>query len=111
MRQVLAGLAILLVATGAHAQGVTGFFRSITGALQGGQQAPQPQQGATPVMGVRGMDQGEAVAGGAAADEDSLLMEGWTSTKGEAEKLAKKKGLASRPAALGKAEPRPAQEN
>ncbi|MGE5466406.1 MAG: hypothetical protein ACM3Y9_03180 [Ignavibacteria bacterium] len=108
MRRILAALAVFSVSAGAHAQGMTDIFRSVTNALQGGrQQAPQ-EQGPTPVIGVRGMDQAEDVAAAPAAGDDYTLMEGWSATPPEAEALARKKGLAKRPVTLGKAEaPKP----
>lgn len=105
MRQVLASLALFLFSTFAHAQGASDLFRSVTNALQGGgrQQAPQ-QQGATAVMGVRGMDQADGATAAAPASEDYVLMEGWAATPPEAEAQARKKGLVKRPATLGKAD-------
>jgi hypothetical protein len=105
MRRVLASLVIFLFSAGAHAQGVGDLFRSVTNALQGSgrQQAPQ-QQGATTILGVRGMDQADNAAAAPPASEDYVLMEGWAATPPEAEALAKKKGLAKRPATLGKAD-------
>jgi hypothetical protein len=103
MRRVLASLIIFSFSAGAQAQGVSDLFRSVTGALQGGSrpQAQQPQ-GATAVMGVRGMDQADASDAAPPASEDYVLMEGWAATPPEAEASAKKKGLAKRPATLGK---------
>lgn len=105
MKRVLAGLAVLLFSTSASAQGITGIFRSVTNALQGGGQPAPQQQGATPVIGVRGMDQADEAAAAPAASEDYTLMEGWAATKPEAETQARKTGLASRTATLGQTEP------
>lgn len=102
MRRILAGLAVFSIAAGAQAQGVPDFFRSLTNALQGGRQQEAPQQqGATPVLGVRGMDQADNVAAAAPASEDYMLMEGWAATPPEAEALAAKKGLTKQAAVLG----------
>lgn len=105
MRHVRAGLVIILFSASAHAQGIGDLFRSVTNALGGGrQQQPQQQQGATAILGVRGMDQGDGAAAAPPASEDYVLMEGWAATQAEAEALARKKGLVSRPATLGKAD-------
>ncbi|HEX8988657.1 MAG TPA: hypothetical protein VF816_11920 [Rhodocyclaceae bacterium] len=104
MRRILAGIIFLSVAASADAQ-FSDLFRSMTNALQGGGARKQPQQqGATAVIGVRGMDEKDNVAAAPAATEDYKLMEGWAATTAEAEALARKTGLASRPATLGKAD-------
>jgi hypothetical protein len=106
MRRLIAGLAVFSLSAGAQAQGIADVFRSVTNVLQSGrQQAPQQQQGATAVLGVRGMDQADEVAAAPAASSDYLMMEGWAATPPEAEALAGKKGLSKRPAVLGRAEP------
>jgi hypothetical protein len=107
MRRLVAGLAVFSLSAVAHAQGVADLFRSVTNALQSGrtQQAPQQQQGATAVLGVRGMDQADAVATAPAANSDYLLMEGWAAMPSEAEAVAGRKGLSRHPAVLGRAEP------
>lgn len=106
MRRILAGLTVFLISAGAHAQGVSDLFRSVTNALQSGRPQQAPQQGPTAVLGVRGMDQAEdaAAAPAAPASEDYVLMEGWAATPPEAEALAKKKGLTKQAAALGKSD-------
>ena len=98
MRRIFAILAMLSAAPAVQAQGFSDIFRSVTGALRGGREAA-PQQGATPVLGVRGMDEAEAKAAGPASDE-YVLMEGWTATAPEALAAAARRGLAARPAAL-----------
>lgn len=100
MRRGLLILALLSAAPAAQAQ-LSDIFRSVTGILRGGREAPQPQQGVTPTIGIRGMDEGETQAAGPSS-EDAALMDGWAATKAEAAHLAQTKGLAARPVTLGK---------
>lgn len=91
-------LALLLAVPSVQAQGgLSDIFRSVTGALRGGTREAAPQQGATPVLGVRGMDEAEAQAAVPAGDE-YVLMEGWAAIKAEALAAAGRRGLAARPA-------------
>jgi hypothetical protein len=101
LKQTFTILALLSLAPNAHAQGgLTDIFRSISGALGGGQKEAAPQQqGVTATLGVRGMDEVDGKAA-APASGDYLLMEGWVATRPEAESAAGKKGLAARPATL-----------
>ncbi len=95
-------LALLFAVPSVHAQGgLSDIFRSVTGALRGGTQAAPQQQGATPVLGVRGMDEAEAQAAAPASDE-YVTMEGWAAIKAEALAAAGKRGLAARAAELKK---------
>jgi len=96
-------LALLFVLPSAHAQGgLSDIFRSVTGALRGGRESAPEQQGATPVLGVRGMDEAEAGAA-APANEEYVTMEGWAAIKVEVLAAAAKRGLAPRPAEFRKA--------
>jgi hypothetical protein len=107
MRRFLAILTLLMAAPAVQAQGgLSDIFRSVTGALRGGRDAA-PQQGATPVLGVRGMDEADAQAAAPASD-DYVLMEGWAATQPEAQAEAAHRGLAARPAALKADAPVPA---
>lgn len=98
MRRIFAILAMLSAAPAVQAQGFSDIFRSVTGALRGGREAA-PQQGATAVLGVRGMDEAETPATAPASDE-YVLMEGWAATPPEALAAAGRRGLAARSAAL-----------
>lgn len=110
MRRVFGILALLAAAPAVQAQGgLSDIFRSVTGALRGGREAP-PQQGATPVLGVRGMDEADAQAAGPATD-DYLRMESWAATRPEAQAAAAGRGLAARPASLKTDAPAPAAAN
>lgn len=107
MRHWLLTLSLLSVVPAAQAQ-LSDIFRSVTGALRGGREAPQQQQGVTPTIGIRGMDEGEAKAKAAGpATEDAALMDGWAATKAEAARMAQTKGLVARPVTLGKPEAAP----
>lgn len=96
-------LSLLFVAPAALAQGgLSDIFRSVTGALRGGSREAAPQQqGATPVLGVRGMDEAEGQAAAPESDE-YVMMEGWMAIKAEALAAAERRGLAARPAAFKK---------
>jgi hypothetical protein len=92
--------ATLVVAPSADAQvqlGVGDMLRSLSGALRGKEESPQPQQKATPVLGVRGMDEAEQQAA-APASQDYVLMEGWTATRPEATGAAAARHLQAREA-------------
>lgn len=99
---------LLLVPTLALAQNnpLTGFFRSITGALGGpAKPAPPPP---TSTLGIRGMDDASAAAPAAAADApagDARLLESWAVGRTEAESAAARRGLSARAVELATAEP------
>lgn len=102
MRPAILMLGLLLLAPLVAAQGgLSDIFRSVTGALRGGTQAAPQQQGATPVLGVRGMDEAEGQAAAPASDE-YVLMEGWAAIKAEALAAAERRGLAARTAGFRK---------
>lgn len=95
-------LALLFAVPSVHAQGgLSDIFRSVTGALRGGRESAPQQQGATPVLGVRGMDEAEAQAAAPSSDE-YIMMEGWAAIKAEALAAAGKRGLAARTAEFKK---------
>lgn len=105
MRRIFAVLGLLLAAPAVQAQGgLTDIFRSVTGALRGGRETAPQQQGVTPVIGVRGMDEADAQAAAPVADE-YVLMEGWAAIKAEALAGAERRGLAARPVSLKGATP------
>jgi hypothetical protein len=92
--------ALLAVVPAAQAQ-FSDLLRSLSGAVRssgGGTQPPQ-QQGATPTIGVRGIDEGGTVAQ-APASADNTLLDGWTATRSEAARAAQAKGLAARKVAF-----------
>lgn len=111
-RIALAAL-VLGLAPAAMAQqgsGLSGIFRSVTGALGGPkQEAPPQQQNVTATLGTRGIEEGGVKSAGPAS-EDYALMEGWAATRPEAEQGAKTKGLEARKAALKKADAGTAEE-
>lgn len=82
----------------ASAQGVTDLLRGISGALRG-QQQPQQQQGLTPTIGVRGIEEGGA-ATGAAATGDYALVESWMVSEAQALADAGKRKLRPRVVSL-----------
>jgi len=97
---------LLAVVPAAQAQ-FSDFLRSLSGSLRssgGGNTAQQPQNGVTPTIGIRGMDEGGTVAN-APAGEDSVLLDGWLSTRDEATTFASGKGLAARQVTLKSAAP------
>ncbi|MDT8992002.1 hypothetical protein RQP54_14110 [Curvibacter sp. APW13] len=92
-------LALLLAPTLVLAQSnpLTGFFRSITGAL-GGTTKPAPQT-PTATLGIRGMDDASAAAPAAGAEApaaDIRLLESWAVGRTEAESAAARRGLSAR---------------
>lgn len=102
MRAILIALALALAAPAAQAQ-LGDIFRSLSGALRGREAPPPQQQGVTPVLGVRGIDEVDAKNNAApAAGKDYNLMEGWAATRPEAERIAAGKGLAARSVSLKK---------
>jgi hypothetical protein len=102
MRFVVFVLVFLFAMPAAHAQvGVIDMFRSLSGFIRGGKENQPQQQGATPVMGVRGIEETGAISAAPASGEYEL-MEGWAATKAEAEHAAGEKGIAARPVSFKK---------
>jgi hypothetical protein len=103
MRALVVVLALVCAVPEVHAQVViSDVFRSLSGFIRGGKESQQ-QQGATPVMGVRGIDEtGETASAPASGSGDFELMEGWSATKIEAEHAAEVKGIVARPASFKK---------
>lgn len=93
-------VALLLAPTLALAQNnpLTGFFRSITGALSGSAKPAPPTP--TSTLGIRGMDDTSAAAPAAAGAEapagDTRLLESWAVGRTEAESAAARRGLSAR---------------
>lgn len=83
----------LLPAAVAQGGGFSNLLRSVTGAL-GTKEAP-PQSGQTTVLGIRGMDEGDAKAPAPVAG-DAKQLESWAVGRKEAETVAAKKGLTAR---------------
>lgn len=97
-------LTLALPAAAQQGSGLSGIFRSVTGALGGPkQEAPPQQQNVTATLGTRGIEEGGVKSAGPAS-EDYALMEGWAATRPEAEQGARTKGLEARKAALKKAD-------
>lgn len=86
---------VLLPTAVAQGGGLSDLLRSVTGAL-GTKEAP-PQSGQTTVLGIRGMDEGDAKAAAPVAG-DAKQLESWAVERKEAETVAAKKGLTARPA-------------
>mgnify|MGYP001310920430 CR=1 FL=1 len=86
----------------AFAQGnvFTNILRSVTGSV-GRTDAP-PATSQTAVLGVRGMDEGDAKASGPAGDGVQLI-ESWAVGRKEAEAVASRHGLIARSVEYGKA--------
>lgn len=85
---------VLLPAALAQGGGISDLLRSVTGAI-GGKEAPAPA-GQTAVLGVRGMDEGDAKTSTPAAG-DARLLESWAVGRKEAEAAAARRGLTARP--------------
>jgi len=104
----LAVTALLLAVVPAAQAQFSDLLRSLSGALRGGGggQPQQQQLGQTATIGIRGMDEGGTVAQ-APAGEDNALLDGWQSTRDEAQHLAASRGLTARTVRL-KSEPAPA---
>jgi hypothetical protein len=96
MKATLFLLLVCALAPAAWAQGggFTDLLRSVTGAI-GRKEAPAPA-GQTAVLGVRGMDEGDA-KGSAPAAGDLKLLESWAVGRMEAEAAAARRGLTARP--------------
>lgn len=77
--------------------GITNLLRSVTSAI-GGAPTPPPAQQTTTVLGVRGMDEENVLAGNAVVEPGQALkqLDAWAVGRGEAEKAAGKRGLAAR---------------
>lgn len=84
----------LLPSAPAQAGGFSDLLRSVTGAI-GSKETPAPT-GQTAVLGVRGMDEGEAKTSAPAAG-DAKLLESWAVGRQEAEAAAARRGLTARP--------------
>lgn len=100
-KQCLTGVFLLALGCSAPALAqlsLDSLFRSVAGAIKPKEEKPPPQ-GVTAVLGVRGIDDAEKVAGGPAA-EDYRLMETWTVSTEEAGKAAASRQLTSRMASL-----------
>jgi hypothetical protein len=81
----------------AFAQGnvFTNILRSVTGTVGGGDAPAKPAQ--TSVLGVRGMDEGDAKTAVAAPSGDGVKqIEGWAVGRKEAEAAASRRGLTAR---------------
>jgi hypothetical protein len=92
-------LLVLLASTAAPAAAqLTDLLRSVSGAARGsGGQAQQP--GATTTMGVRGIDEPGALAGGSAGGDNAVL-DGWAASSASAERAAAAKKLERRQVTL-----------
>ncbi len=98
MKTILALLLFFALSPVALAQsgGLSDLFRSVTGAIGGKETAAPAQKGETAVLGVRGMDEGDAKTSAPAAG-DARLLESWAVGRKEAEAAATRRGLAARP--------------
>jgi hypothetical protein len=99
MRKLFTILTLFFLVPIAHAQGAAELFRSLTGALKGGES--RQEKPTTSVMGVRGIDEEDGKKAAApASDKDNLLMEGWAATRSAASHTAGIKGLVARQATI-----------
>lgn len=80
----------------AQGGGFSGLLRSVTGAISGKETPIPAPAGQTAVLGVRGMDEGDAKNSAPAAG-DLKLLESWAVGRKEAEAAAARRGLAARP--------------
>jgi len=87
---------VLLPAALAQGGGISDLLRSVTGAIGGKEASTPAPAGQTAVLGVRGMDEGDAKASAPAAG-DLKLLESWAVGRKEAEAAATRRGLAARP--------------
>ena len=78
MKTILSLLLLCTLSPVALAQGggISDLLRSVTGAISGKESAAPAQKGETAVLGVRGMDEGDAKTTAPAAG-DSRLLESW----------------------------------
>ena len=97
MKTILSLLLFCALSPAALAQGggFSDLLRSVTGAI-GGKEAAPAQKGETAVLGVRGIDEGDAKTSAPAAG-DAKLLESWAVGRKEAEAAAARRGLAARP--------------
>lgn len=95
MKNLLAVMLFCALSLSALAQGglFTDILRSVTGAV--GRTDAQPEKSQTAVLGVRGMDEGDAKTS-APAGEGVKMIEGWTVGRREAEAAAARRGLTAR---------------
>lgn len=98
MKTLLSLLLLCTLSPVALAQGggLSDLLRSVTGAVSGKETAAPAQKGQTAVLGVRGIDEGDAKTAAPAAG-DARLLEGWAVGRKEAEAAAARRGLAARP--------------
>ena len=98
MKTLLSLLLLCTLSPVALAQGggLSDLLRSVTGAVSGKETAAPAQKGQTAVLGVRGIDEGDAKTAAPAAG-DARLLEGWAVGRKEAEAAAARHGLAARP--------------
>lgn len=80
----------------AQSGGFSDLLRSVTGAIGSKEASTPAPAGQTAVLGVRGMDEGDAKTS-APATGDAKLLEGWTVGRKEAEAAATRRGLTARP--------------
>lgn len=95
MKIILVVMLCCVLSPAALAQGglFTDILRSVTGAV--GRSDAQPEKSQTAVLGVRGMDEGDAKTS-APAGEGVKLIEGWAVGRREAEAAAARRGLTAR---------------
>ena len=98
MKTLLSLLLLCTLSPVALAQGggLSDLLRSVTGAVSGKETAAPAQKGQTAVLGVRGIDEGDAKTAAPAAG-DARLLEGWAVGRKEAEAAAARRGPAARP--------------
>ena len=99
-RAVFFALAVLALtpAIAVAEGGFAGFFRSLTGLL-GNQKDEPSRRPATSTIGIRGMDEGGAIAAEPSA-ADLKRLDGWAANRIEAEAAARRRGIAARPVVL-----------
>jgi hypothetical protein len=95
-------LVVLLpfAAAPAHAQ-LTDLLRSVSGAARGSSSGSAQQPAASTTLGVRGIDEPGALAGGSAVGDNAVL-DGWTASPTVAEKAAAAKKLEKRQVTLNR---------
>lgn len=95
VRNLLAVMLFCVLSPAALAQGglFTDILRSVTGAV--GRTDAQPEKSQTAVLGVRGMDEGDAKTA-APAGEGVKMIESWAVGRREAEAAAARRGLTAR---------------
>lgn len=80
----------------AQGGGFSDMLRSVTGAIGGKEASTPAPAGQTAVLGVRGIDEGDAKTS-APATGDARLLESWAVGRKEAEAAATRRGLTARP--------------